>query len=171
MRPNNLRRVTLIDAMVLVAATAVALLPIRLVYPSFLIEAFPIEWAPESVWSIALAWNWILGPFTVAWSIALWVLRLLQPRPSLRRVFRQPGMAASTAVVLSVLLFAIKLLVIFGFSALTETAVPGGLSNLFADGVIFAYAKADFAVVSGDVVLAVWLVLWLGRACARGELD
>ena len=53
--------------------------------------------------ALALLWPWVmmLLPFLVVAAPALLLLRLRLPRPSRRRVFRQPGTAACLAVIVS----------------------------------------------------------------------
>jgi hypothetical protein len=104
MQQAKIRRFTLIDAMVLIAATALALVPIRYGDSFGLLESIPSTSALEWLSFFAYGSYWILTPLLVAWSLALWALRFRQPRPRLRRLFRQPGMTATTAILLTVLL-------------------------------------------------------------------
>ncbi len=97
------RKFTLIDAMVLIAATGIALVPTRNLYiwisPGSLLEIRN----SDDLWNFGRGVHLILIPLVLTWATALWVLRLRQPRPRLRRVFRQPGMASCTAILCYVL--------------------------------------------------------------------
>src|SRR4051794_2683737 len=115
MRAPPCRKFTLIDAMILIAATALGLAKIRLFFMdreaqpglaaivTWWITPFKSEWTP---WGIA---RWIRNdvevamPLFAAWSLALLVIRLRRPRPTFRRVARQFGMVASGSAMLAVL--------------------------------------------------------------------
>jgi hypothetical protein len=91
-------------------------------------------------------------------SLALWLLRLRQPRPGLPRVFRQPGMAACTATL------------VYSSFFLTATLISLFLSY-FASGIFSNHMFLQFNFVIwiliipmslvGVTVSAVWIVLWL----------
>jgi hypothetical protein len=95
MRSPIPRRFTLVDAMVLIAATAIAMVLMR---P--LLE----EMRPLGVHSLGDALRLgstvsvTLEPMALTLSLAVGLLRLREPRPRLRRAFRQPGMVACMAV-------------------------------------------------------------------------
>jgi hypothetical protein len=149
--------------MVLIAATAVALVPMRYAYTAVgLIRESPPRPTLEWLVLLSLESYWILVPLLVAWSLALWALRLRKPRPEFRRLFRQPGMAATTAILLTVLLLLVKIVGMFGVAFLVdpnEFATSGVW--LFVD-VIATDTKQHRSALC-DTVLAVWLVLWLAR--------
>lgn len=165
------RKFTLIDAMFLVAATAVALVPIRYAYDSDMLEALSAAWTFEGVWEFALGLHWIFTPLLVTWSLALWLLRLRQPRPRLRRLFRQPGMAATTAILLSVVLILIKLFAMLVIVFLAAKAFARSGEGLALD-FLFVCSRMYSAALC-DALLAVWLVLWLGRVwrCEASWID
>src|SRR6516162_3188962 len=101
MRPTPLRKFTLVDAMVLIGATAAALFCVRDIdaRTSFDIDSTPFsEWSVQLMLSHAVSLgadlNTLLAPVMVSWSAALWLLRMKKPRPRAWRVYRQPGMAA-----------------------------------------------------------------------------
>jgi hypothetical protein len=97
------RKFTLLDAMVLIAAVAVALFPIRFLLGE--IGHFTVEWSATQIWSLGFAVDAMLCPLALALSPALRVLRWRRPRPGFARIFRQPGMAACTAAVVDELFF------------------------------------------------------------------
>jgi hypothetical protein len=90
-----MRKFNLFDAMVLVAANAAALALLRM----FLVEGRFFQGAPFQ----GRFESWVLSgieaayPFLMTSTFALVILRLRQPRPRIRRLFRQPGMAACSA--------------------------------------------------------------------------
>ncbi len=100
MRSPEPRRCTLLDAMALVAATAIGFALARtysLVLVGNELTRFPA--VPRVLLTI---WAYILAtlPVPAMWSIALFGLSLRRPRPDLRRLVRQPGFVASGAVTL-----------------------------------------------------------------------
>jgi hypothetical protein len=99
MRTLRTRNMTIFDAMILVAATAAgfALLQQLLMLGFF--------FNPESVITryveMARCANEVVFPFLSMWTLALFGMGLRQPRPPLRRLARQPGMAACAAASLA----------------------------------------------------------------------
>lgn len=87
-----MRKFTLLDAMILVAATAAGLAFLRL----FLAEGRFFQGAPfqGQFTSYVLSGIEAAYPFLTTWTFALVILRLRQLRPRFRRIVRQPGMAA-----------------------------------------------------------------------------
>jgi hypothetical protein len=100
MRSPSPRRFTLIDAIVLIAATAIALVPIRYILGDF---QFPETRTPGDLVERGAELSVILEPLAMMLSLALWLLRLRRPRPRLRRIFRQPGTAAGTTIIVCTL--------------------------------------------------------------------
>ncbi len=88
------RHFTLFDAMVLVAATAIGLAITR---------AF-LQALPTFVGKASLSRYQVAGasPCLATWSLALLVLAVRPPRPSYRRLARQPGIAACHASALGI---------------------------------------------------------------------
>jgi hypothetical protein len=81
------RSFVILDAMILVGASAAGLALAR----TILQDALTMPHSPM----------WVARPITyflLAWTLAFIPLRLRQPRPSLRRLMVQPGMAACCAV-------------------------------------------------------------------------
>jgi hypothetical protein len=109
-----LRKFNLLDAMILVAATAAGMAFLRM----FLAEG---RFSPVTIfqgWSLTsrvLSGIETAYPFLVMWTFALVILRLRQPRPRMRRLARQPGMAAGCA---ASLMLVVQLLGIVPFDIL-----------------------------------------------------
>jgi len=89
------RRATLIDGMILVAATAVGLAMMRACDPEF-------TQAPSAKF-LKAGWG-RPACLVAAWSLALIFLRARRPRPMLRHMLLRPGMAASFAVALAAII-------------------------------------------------------------------
>ncbi len=101
-----MRKFNLIDAMALVAATAIGLMMVRSL-------GLPFDWkvlflglpegqsgfnALRSGFTLVLA----LSPILALWTIALLFLRLRNPRPTVRTLTRQPGFVCTFAVALTI---------------------------------------------------------------------
>lgn len=116
---TTIRRFTLRDAMVLVMAAAIGLTFARWHlsyfqylstlsshnYPVAILPQPPLHvsrWIHELVWLVGLR-AMVIYPSVMTFSIAILILSLAQPRPRVWRVFRQPGVIACAAAVLSCL--------------------------------------------------------------------
>src|SRR5947209_884854 len=101
MRYERHRKFGLLDLSALVAATAVGLTLSRsyAVIPHFFQKGDARE-ISRIVQIIAIYLSAML-PVPLMWTIALLILRFRAPRPTLRRMLRQPGVIACVAVVSS----------------------------------------------------------------------
>jgi hypothetical protein len=97
-RPS--RRCTLVDAMTLVAATALGLSLVR----AYTLEILNVDMTLYPLIPRVLLGIWVRIvaslPMPAMWSIAVFALGLRQPRPPLRRLLRRPGFVAAGAVTL-----------------------------------------------------------------------
>jgi hypothetical protein len=158
------RRFHLIDAIVLVLATAVGLWAIRPFLPNLLEAPRVLEngrwvsrwWEPVVLLNRAV----ILEVMLMAWSAAWLVLQLRQPRPRLRRLTRQPGFVAT-------------------FSSVAVLVVPGPITAaVFATNsstlgtaeywILFELWSAIVSSQIGAAVVAGWSLLAVGRRCRPG---
>jgi hypothetical protein len=100
MRTPQSRKCTLLDAMTLVAATAVGLSVVR----TYTLDILNIDLTPYPLIPSFLLAIWVrivaLLPLPAIWSIAVFALGLRRPRPPLRRLVRRPGFVATGAVCL-----------------------------------------------------------------------
>jgi hypothetical protein len=156
MSPPIPRRFTLIDAMVLIAAAAIALVLMRPV-----LQGMPsVVHSPTDVLHLGMSVCILIEPLALTWSLALGLLRLRKPRPRLRRVFRQPGMAACTATFSSNIMFILILLIIASIHYFSL--------RRFAFGEFFQFTDDDAWLVlmsfTGWAVCGAWTVLWLAGA-------
>lgn len=157
--PRGDRRFTLLDAMVLVAASAVAFVIVRpVVAPS------PLG---VPAWGIVLAF-FIAG--LVAWTPAALALRLRSPRPSIRKLCRQPGFAASLAAsaILSLGVLATALLALI---RAVRRYPPG--SPPLPDPTWWVGVVLQIGPFVGPAVIAAWIVLAVTgrRRPSRNWLD
>jgi hypothetical protein len=156
MRSAVPRKFTLVDAMVLIAATAIAFVPIRL----FLWENwhFPEEHTVPEIWRAGLEINVSLVPLAVSLSMAVWLLALKKPRPSLRRVFRKPGIAACTVTLVYSILSSLGYLIFLRFSH----ALDRGTFNDPASAMLWIRIGMQPIFLVGGAVASLWTVMWLG---------
>ncbi len=138
------RRFTITDAMVLIAATALGMAWMRVVYEDGLGPR-----PPNYV-------RWILhGPSTClvyGLALALIVLRLRRPRPRRRRLVIQPGFVASVASLAGLLAGLGSTL----FFRAVHTLAPGE-TYTFPVNVLWSWGMDP----SPGFVLGAWLGLWL----------
>ena len=157
------RRFTLVDGMILVAASAVALVIFRTIV--------------EAPHAIEMFWTRILAAtFGVlfAGTPTLLFLRLRHPRPTLHRLSRQPGFVASLtgSAILALGLLAIGF---FGLLRVAHRLLPvrPGVRLSQADPSWWLSVIFHFDAVVGPAVIAAWLLLALSgrRRPHRGWLD
>jgi hypothetical protein len=154
------RRFTLLDAMILVAATACGLAVdgglnalIRSTNGLDSMDLLGALFGDRDYPELAGLLMLMTMPVAAAWTLALIPLRLLKPRPSLRRLARQPGWMAACAFAVAL---AFSSAVFGGLVAVIDRTqsfvmmVTVGLSPLLAVG----FASA---------IVATWLTLILGR--------
>jgi hypothetical protein len=145
------RNFNILDAVVLVAATAVGIAGV-----------VAIERRPRSPFdgpaSLAERVHESCGNLTfllLAWGLAFLLLRLRSPRPRLRRLFRSPG-AAACATVFVVMFVELALKVISW--QVDEIPILGGMSM----GCLYKL-RAIGNGEAGAAIIAIWVVLVLSR--------
>jgi hypothetical protein len=157
------RRFTLFDAMVLIAATAVGFVPMRYLYTEVFANSGPADWTQESIYELAMVVNILIAPIVIAWSAALSILRMRHPRPRLWRVCRQPGMTACLAILVATFFFVTKDTILLGFMHFGQGLALRDLAEIASS----PYHWFTCVVSIESSVLAVWIVLWLGRVGRR----
>lgn len=155
---TSLRRFTVLDAMVLVAATAIGC-----GVNARLGEFFEDQWGqatPDLLRSLsqgrkflgmAVVLLLLAGPIAASWTLALIPLRLIRPRPGLRLLASQPGWAASC-----------------GFAVgLAAGSVAVGMLLAVIEGRNLAFLVQELSPMAPGLVapaiLAAWLTLILNR--------
>ena len=112
------RKFTLLDAVILLAATAIGLAGVREYFDMLFTQSFRLPsggWTPGAILGHIPRVLEILFPLLVAWTPAVLVLRLRRPRPVLRRLFLQPGASACGAITLALVLGLSEILVDFSY--------------------------------------------------------
>jgi len=147
MKTSRSRKFGILDAMILVAATAAGCALLRAM-------SLPrLDGLPRTAF-IAQAGVQAAVPFLVTLTPALFILRLRRPRPRWRRLARQPGMVACCVATL-ILIFGILHIIPINPSLLRSLPVS-------PRGSIFFRGDAGFGVAGA------WLILALG-GCWRPE--
>jgi hypothetical protein len=159
------RRFGVRDLMILIAATALgmALLRLRISFADvakFFLELKPTSWVGRSYSAKVLIATGVLElivPCFFSWTIGLVVIRLLSPRPRLRRLLVQPGFVACAAFLAAALLaYAI---------AMATPTVRGRLVSRGSRWLLGYHGIASLICVQqgGWAVFVAWLMLALSR--------
>ena len=167
--PPQRRRLTLRDLSLMVVAAALAMAGFRFamtrVFPGWLdYSRWPVWISQPSLRFLLYMLSDVtapLIPLAGAWTGLLLILRMFPPRPSWRRVWRQPGMAACLAALLAMLWVGLAVSLIYAGLLL----FPAGqfdelwfIQNLFIGHV--------FPLV-GLAVASIWSQLLLSRRWTR----
>jgi hypothetical protein len=173
MTPTAPRTLTLIDVMILIAATAIGLAGLRASVGDFaelsqqLHESLSAFSNPPNGWS---SWSWgicsfyglaatVLVPFCWSWTLALLAIHLRRPRPRRRRLASRPGAMACFAAGLTLVPALIGPLCLclvsgsFSWADFQSTEWQKGL------GVFYIFLPA----MTGFTVAGAWTCLILGR--------
>ncbi len=187
-RHSTSRRLDRWDGLILILATAVAILgpplfpgpaptaiplppwievpPPPVIAPSgpaaftgYLLEPVPI---PDDGVPYSAYLEWLVGisiAYVAIWTPALWIIRMRRPRPRWHRLIRQPGHAASSV---GLLVFAIVFATDLLRWAASRAGHSGGLQLL--QDAWFAVRPAGEAGLEGTLhaVPATWLIMLLG---------
>lgn len=160
------RNFLVVDALTLTAATAFGIAGTRHVWSRW---GEPWFWNLADGWSVSATFRrlWIaialLLPGLAAWTAAVLALRLVAPRPPLRRIALQPG-AAACGVALMVLTAEI---VGGAASLMAFEASRGYLGHTWRLSGFASWVHTRVLLTGlgpiGFAVLAAWAVLWLSR--------
>jgi hypothetical protein len=172
MRELHRRDFTVRDAIVLVMATAIGFALIRVSWDNFEgdFERPEEGWTAKEVLKHVPSAVEFVSPCLLPWTLAILGLRLLRPRPSLRRILLQPGFVACCAASISIAMTVGGFL----FTFITETfvrALPSDLSpddyrEMLLNDLLFDLTlmwasplRVTYAVATA------WLLLALGKRC------
>jgi hypothetical protein len=159
-----LRRLTLLDVMILIAATAIGARSLHVIWNLLNVShlASPLDTWP--ILGVLVRAPHAIGaavPLVAAWTVALPVLWIRHPRPPFHRLVLQPGMAACTAATL-----ALGISALYRMAEVAAHAVSLGQPVSFGDQGIWALICMDLIQRPSGVgiaVAAVWSWLILGR--------
>jgi hypothetical protein len=156
MGPAISRKLTLLDVMVLIAATGIAFVPIRL----FLWENwhFPEELSAPEIWRMGLEVSVSLIPLAFSLNMALWLLGMIKLRPNRRRFYRKPGMAACTVALVYAVLSSSGYAVFLHFSHASDRAIFDDTNSRM----LWIRIGMQPMFLVGGAVASVWIVMWLG---------
>jgi hypothetical protein len=155
MRIAHPRKFSVLDAMVLITAVAVAFVPISLV----LWENwhFPEEWSVPEIGRAGLEINVSLVPLALSLSAAILLLGMKKPRSNIRRAFRKPGIAACTVALVYADLSAIGYAVFLHFCY----ALDRGVFDDRSSAMLWIRIGMQPIFLVGGAVASVWIVMWL----------
>lgn len=165
------RRFSVLDAMILVAATALGFAIVQWTGQAShgqvslgafgercrtVVELYSVEdqrGAADEIAVLGLMTSWLIMPVVASWTLALIPIRLLGPKPGRARLARQPGLMANFA--------AGGTIVFLGVSFVVVLTMELDQSSDSMDGAFF------FApLFVGWAVLISWTTLLLGGRCA-----
>jgi hypothetical protein len=157
------RRFTLLDAMVLLAATGIGLAGARAYQASMdSMSNTPRVGVISITFGSAIQYFGRPAPFLAGWTVALFILRLRRPRPHYRRLVRSPGFAAGYAAILGLACCAVSIAIAWLIDYLKAKPFQLGIFYMWMRSISFA----------GPSVAAVWLSLALqGHWRRRGAQD
>lgn len=165
-RPPSARRFTLLDGMILVASVAAGLGVLRAFSGEgewdFLVT--PSLWSRDLLDVLAADLIVMLAPPAVSVTLAVLALRLRQPRPTWRRLVRQPGLMAGLALVAAWAVVGIfTALHVTSLGGVVVLANGGGVGPGDSPGYWLEVFSEFAAVFGGFAVASCWATLAVGR--------
>ena len=151
----------IVDAMILVAATACAFAIAR--SPS----TFNVFFVTGAAWEMSLfRWLHRLVPFPALWTLAVWGLARFRPRPERRRLARSTGGVAVAAAMAAVVLATVVSTIIHVAHVLQETrAIPAFFNHPIQNHGLPPFAGSNLEELGGAAVLGAWAAMAAGRRC------
>ena len=157
MQDNPSRKLTVLDALILIVAIALAFMAMRSDYlwPDF-------SWKPIACTDYLTRANDLvqfIAPVFASLSVAILLHRLRRPRPSLRRLSRQPGFIAGLTTVIVLVIRTANLFAVAGVQILN---MPKGM---FLGCLRYVPMAGEIKFVPSEIgcaVAAVWAIQWLG---------
>ncbi len=152
---NPRRRFTILDAMIVVAAAAIAIVWTHAIL-EFTLREYQILGFTDG--GVVIGSLQACIPALVLTNFAVLIMRSIQPRPSWRRIARQPGAAACGGVAFGVCLLLILRLATLAFQRLSGLRVKG-----FAPSGSTTRFVTQSLTDMGLIVVGAWLALGVTR--------
>jgi hypothetical protein len=166
MRPGKCRRPQIIDLMILVCAVAIGMYvsrqaESRIKWGTGLSQAAP-PWSMRTI-------DWIetsVLPWVVLMALATLIIRLRHPRPTLRRILRQPGAVACTLGMMTIGFGFLRLVISEIINSLNHVTTA---SNLYQLDSLLTNGKG----LSGSFIIGGWVALAFSGSLhrERGWID
>src|SRR5262249_53666724 len=159
------RPTTLLDLVILVAATAIGLALVRFGWPRKVAGAWIFTWPvrpssfggyPSKTWVLPIANR--AAPFLpclAAWPAAFLVIRLRSPRPRRRRLLSQPGLVGAIAVLSTLTIEWTLLTGSAWFDGRFNFMSPLRINDFVVNGSVLLAHHAGWAVVVSWLTLIV----------------
>ena len=165
MKSPSSRPFTLLDGMILVAATAAGFATIR-AHSRFLLLDLP---HPQGSWRLLDIMGWVLRwitPFLEAWSFAFLVIAYREPHPRWRVWLRRPGNVACIAATMA-------LACEYTWIALICVRFWEPHRRLWGQGYVPSLHPMSFVSGVGSWIVGAWLALFLSGSWrpARGWVE
>jgi hypothetical protein len=157
-----LRRLTLLDVMILIAATAVGAQSLHVIWSQLNVSHFASSLDTRPLLGLFVRAPHAFGaavPVFAAWTVALLVPWMRRPRPPFHRLAMQPGLAACTAATLGLGISALRCI-----AHVVAFDVAQGQPVSFGEYGIWASICMDWITKPSGVGIAVaavwsWLIL------------
>ena len=181
--PRQSRPATLLDAIVLIAAAAIALAMAR-GWPDptwFAHNHTPPIYSVRSVLGVIVTWTSWTIPFGITLTIAVLVLRFRSPRPRFARIARQPGAAACAAALFAMAARMAQEASLYALAYLTLPSSPvrlpsppftrfdnpgwHRLSGRMLHNIVLESFPLVVSASVGIAVVVAWGIQWAGGRC------
>jgi hypothetical protein len=159
------RRLTILDAVALVAATALGFGFTRALWDALRQEYF---YKPQSGWTLEATLAkaplslLVLVPLLMTWTLTLVLLRALQPRPPLRCLPLQPGLAASGAAFFAIAVTHLGFLARCAVGLIVEGEFFYAVAATSAEDYFFIQI-APSIVTTACAIMSAWVMLAITR--------
>jgi hypothetical protein len=170
MRPPP-RKLNLLDAMILVAATAVGIAGTQHVWKRL---GWLWFWNLDQGWGAWASLSRLLTvaalclPALSAWTVAVLIIRLRQPRPALRQLALQPGAAACGAALLVIAAEAVGEFFSLAYFEFSKGYLGASLYTLGFTTLLYVYVLMRMPHPVSYAILSVWATLGVSR---RGRFE
>jgi hypothetical protein len=163
MSTTEQRRLTLLDLVILITATAIGLSLVQFGWPRKFGGAWIFIWPVSSSGGGYPSKTWVLPvakraapflPCLAAWTGGFLVMRLRSPCPRGRRLLRQPGLVAAVAALSTLTIEWILLTSSAWYDGRFRFMSPLRINDFVANGVVLLAHHAGWAVIVAWLTLA-----------------